>query len=442
MLGRARLRRWADGGADGSLLVGAVGTLALNVTTLVLNFALTLVLTRTLGATSYGAYAFAFAWAALLSAVSSLNLTPLVVREVAAHRLKDRWGLLRGVLRWTNGVVATASFVVIAVAAGIAWVTAEGEAIRNPFLLALLLVPATALTALRQAAMQGLGHVVLGRVPETLVAPLLFLGLAAAASETLGRRFTASWAVGAQVAAAAVAFGLGAALLARSLPRDLRRTPAEARRREWASAALPLLAMGIVTAANAQIGTIVLGALGRTADAGVYAVAVRVATFVGFVMLAATYPLMPALSRLSAAADTARLRATIGRSTRSITLLTLVLAVGVTLFARPLLELFGDEFGTGATGVRVLVAGELVRATVGVLAIALLMAGHERRLLVALALGAALNAVLATSLGPLWGVEGAATGQAAGSLASSVVVAIFARKRVGVALASLVKPRA
>ena len=436
MLDRARLRRRAGGGAGGPLIVGAAGTLMLNVAALVLNFGLTLYLTRTLGTTSYGAYAFAFAWAMLLSALAGLNLSPLVVREVAAAHGGQRWGVLKGLLRWSNGVVLSVSIVVVLAAGSIGWlVQRDDEVLLEPFLLGLLLVPAIALTGLRQAVMQGLGRVLLGRVPETLVAPVLFLVLAATVDMAVGDRFDATWTIGLQLLASTVAFGLGVALLARALPAGVRTADAESHSELWRASAFPLFAMGVVIAANAQVGTIVLGLVGGPADAGIYAVAVRVTTFVGFVMLAATYPLMPALARLSAAGDLERLRATIGRSQQAIILLTLPLAVGIAAFAGPLLDLFGGEFGEGLVAARILVAGELAKAAVGVLAIALLMSGHELALTRALAVGAAANVALAAALAPFWGVEGAAAAQSAGALIASVVLAMSARSRLRLAWA-------
>lgn len=443
MFDRARLRRPAGGGAGGgSLLVGAVGTLVLNVTTLALNFGLTLYLTRTLGTTSYGAYAFAFAWAMVLSALAGLNLSPLVVREVASAHAGQRWGLLRGVLRWSNTAVLWASFVSMVVAGSIGWVVeGDDDLLLEPFLLGLVLVPAIALTGLRQSAMQGLGRVVLGRVPETLVAPVLFLVLAVGVDAAVGDAFDATWTIGVQLIATTVAFGLGAALLGWALPAGVRAAQTESHPDRWRASALPLFAMGVVIAANAQVGTIVLGLLGEPADAGIFAVAVRLTTFVGFVMLAASYPLMPALARLSTAGSPERLISTIRRAQRVIILLTLPLAVGIAALAGPLLQLFGGEFGEGVSAARILVAGELVKAAVGVLAIALLMSEHELALTRALAFGAAANVALAVALAPVWGVEGAATAQAAGAVLSSVVLVLTARRRLGFAFPRLILDR-
>src|SRR4026208_396924 len=87
---------------------------------------------------------------------------------------------------------------------------------------------------------------------------------------------------------------------------------------------LPLLMLNLVMAANQRLGTILLGALGTAAMAGVFNVAERATAVISFVILAATYPLMPRVARLFAAGDLRALNALVVRTAR-----------GVMLFAVP-----------------------------------------------------------------------------------------------------------
>ena len=135
-----------------------------------------LVLARLLGAEEFGAYTYALAWALLLTVPATLGLTPLIVRNVAAYREHRNWGLLRGLLRRSNEAVALSSAVCVGVGAVVALVLNHDDPqLLRPLLLALALVPIIAFTSIRQSAMQGLDHIILGRVPETLLGPCLFL---------------------------------------------------------------------------------------------------------------------------------------------------------------------------------------------------------------------------------------------------------------------------
>lgn len=412
---------------------GAIGTGALNGATVVLNLALTLMLTRLLGATGYGAFAFAFAWAMLLSALAGLGLPPLVVRHVASAQQSGSWGILRGVLRWANTIVLGAGVAISLAAAGVGALLLRGdENLLVPFLAGLLLVVPVSLTAIRQSAMQGLGRVVLGRTPETVVAPGLFLLFAATIGVALGDSFSATGAVVLQAAATLIAFGLGIYLLARAMPHEARVAKAESDAGRWRRSAVPLALLAVMLMANAQVGTIVLGVLEGPDEAGVFAVAARVTAFVGFMLLAAGYPLMPALARLYSSGQHERMREVVTRSARAIFLLSLPLALVVFVFAGTILELFGPEFVAGSEAARILVAGEALKATVGLSGLVLVMTGHESDLTRGVALGGLVNVVLVIALVPFFGISGAAVAATTGVVVTQLLLMRRAQLRVGV----------
>ena len=58
----------------------------------------------------------------------------------------------------------------------------------------------------------------------------------------------------------------------------------------WRRSGISLVLLNLVLAANAQVGTILLGALSGAADAGVFNVATRTTMFISFIALAATFP--------------------------------------------------------------------------------------------------------------------------------------------------------
>lgn len=416
----------------GGLARGVAGTLALNVGTTVLNFATALVLARLLGADGYGAFAFAFAWATVLTSVAGLGVSPLVVRHVAAMNAQQDWPGLRGLLRWTNAVVFATSALTSVVAALAGWLLLDDESLLEPFLLGLLLIVPTALVVIRQSAMQGLGRVVLGRVPETLVAPGLFLLLATAVG-LVREDFSASWAVTLLVLATVVAFGIGAVLLARSLPDAVRSVVPAYDWRSWARSAAPLVFLGVVGVFSGQVGTIFLGAFADPEDTGVFALALRLSTFAGFLFLASTYPLMPAVARLHSRGEHEELRRTVHRAARVVFLLSLPVALGLAVFADPLLGLFGEEFRAGTDAVRILVAGELVKVFLGFSGLALVMAGQEDAFAQGVVLGAVVNVVLALVLIPAFSIEGAAAATAAGTAATHLLLTALSHRKLGFA---------
>src|ERR1043166_6415893 len=84
---------------------GALGSFALKGVLTGLSLFITLVLTRSLGALDFGVYAYALAWVNFLTIPALVGLDRMLVREVAAGQVQSEWGVVRGLLRWSNAVV-------------------------------------------------------------------------------------------------------------------------------------------------------------------------------------------------------------------------------------------------------------------------------------------------------------------------------------------------
>lgn len=419
---------------NGRLLLDAVGTLGLNITAVALNAVVFALLTHRLGANAYGDFASAIAWAAIFSIVAVLGLTPLVIREVAAHSSSASWALLRGLLRRANQAVALASTLTIGAAALVGWaIYRDRTQLLHPYLVALLLVPVIALTSLRQAAIQGLGRVVVGRLPEAILVPVLFIALLIPIPRAIGHHFTPAVAVALQVGVTFVGFVVGTWLLRRVLPTEVRASAAEYRTASWRRSTAPLLLLNVVMAANAQVGTIMLGALRHASDAGVFNAAFRVTTFISFIMLAASYPLSPLVARLHAEGARRKIEETAVHTARIVLVATAPLAIVLVAFAGPVLaHLAGHDFGAGSTAVRIMAVGDVVNVLTGFGGLVLVMCGRESDLARSVALGAVVNIGLAAALIPPFGVNGAAIATASSLALSNLLMTWFAWRRLGV----------
>lgn len=422
---RARAGPWSE------LVRGTAGTFALNVGALALGFMLALVLSRLLGPAGFGEYSFAFAWASVLAIPSVLGLNFVLVRNVAAYKAHGRWAELRGLLRRANQAVLGVSLA-LAVGAAVAAVQLDlfDERFRSPFLIGLTLVPLVALSIVRLSTLQGLGHVVLARLPETIVGPGLFLALVAFVA-AVGSSFSASWAVGLQSVATFLAFALGVILLRARMPRAAKRVAPAYEAALWARSAAPMLAVGALATVNFHAGTIALGVAADASDVGIYAVAGRIAVVTGFLSAAAMYPLMPAIARLHATHEHERLRVLLPRSAQVVLLLSLPVALAFLALPGLFLGLFGGGYSGGDTVLRILVLGELVKLVLGSASMALAMSGLEGQVLKGAAAGAATDVVLLAVLVPPFGAEGAAVALTVSALASSGMFAYLAWTRLG-----------
>src|SRR5262249_4688653 len=179
----------ASGSLGYQLLLDAGGLLALRVAFGGLSFVLTIILARTLGMEGFGAFSYAFAWTVLLGVPAILGMDQLLIREIAMYRVHSQWHLIRGLLRTANCSVLVVSVCLAMVAGVFAWLLRGyfAQDMVPTFWLSLLLLPLISVTRVRQGALQGLQHVVLGSIPERLIQPMLLLGFVAMVSWKLNR---------------------------------------------------------------------------------------------------------------------------------------------------------------------------------------------------------------------------------------------------------------
>jgi O-antigen/teichoic acid export membrane protein len=420
-----RARRTA---ATRPLVRATSGTFALRVGSAGLLLGTAVILARELGAAGYGAYSYATAWAGVLATPAILGFDRLLVRSVAAWEAVGSWGLMRGLLRRGNQIVGAASAMLVLLAAVVGGLLLH-EPFRGPFLLGLALVPLIALTGVRKGAMQGLGRVVLGNVPDLLVRPtLLFIGLAVVVVGGSGLDPAGAMAV--NVVATGAAFLVCVVLLRRAQPARLAAAKPGYETRAWLATATPMMFVSGMLAINYHLAEVLLGSLDNAHAVGVFVVANRVTQVMTFLPYAVNAVLAPRFARLYALGRFGELQALVTLAVRRLTLATVPIAVALVLFQTPVLHVFGNEFESAGTALVILTVGQLVSIVAGSVAVLLMMTGYERDAAAGVGLGLLVNLTLGTVLIPAMGADGAALATA-GSLACwNGVLALLVHKRL------------
>jgi O-antigen/teichoic acid export membrane protein len=367
----------------------------------------------------------------LLVIPAILGLDRFLVRGIAKYEVEQQWRLMRGLLRRTNQLVLLASTAMAGIGAVVAilWLS---RSLRWPFCVAMLLVPLTTLTLVRQGAMQAIDRVVSGQLPEYLIRPVLTLA-GIGALEFIGHGvLTSTTALGANVVGVAVAFTVGAAVLRRALPPALRSVRPDYATREWMRAALPMMLISGVWMANNYVTTLLVGTLDGPRAVGVYSVVQKGAELIVVVLVAANMPLAPVIARAHARADREGLQHAAERVAQATLLVSLPAAAAFTIFPGVYLNIFGSSFHTGATALVILALAQLVNAAAGPAGNVLIMTGHERVAVRGIGAGLIANLVLGIALIPPLGVTGGAIASASSLVLWNVVLLVLARRRVGV----------
>lgn len=418
------------------LITAAAGSLVLALSSRLLMLLTSVLLARWMGAEGYGLYATAMALVLLLTVPSGLGLPTLMIRKLASYRVHQQWELMRGLLIRGNLAVLLASLLTAGIAAAVIWWLGArvGPDKAGTFGLALMLIPLTALGAMRSAALRGLHHVVLGQLPDSLIMPALFLGLVGSSSLTNGTATALSpqTVIAARVIAAAVAFFVGAWLLLQRLPPQMRAAEPHYDVPNWLRAARPLLFIGGMGIINTQMDIVMLASIQGAESAGVYQAAARGAELVAFSLVVVNMAIQPTVSRLYASGDMVRLQRVITSAARAALALALPAAVVLAVFSGPILgAVFGADFERGAHSLAILCATQVVNAGAGSVGLILNMTGHERDSAIGMAVGATINVVLNAVLIPLWDIEGAALATGLSLAAWNVVLVRLVRKRIG-----------
>lgn len=421
-------------GLGRQLLTGGVGSLSAKLAETVLGLVVVMLLARLLGPAGYGVYAFAFALVSLVSMPGRAGLPPLVVRETARRHQAAEWGTVRGLWRWASTLVLILSLT-IAAAGGLGlWLGwAQGAALRATLPWALALVPLLALVAIQSASLRGLRHVLAGILPEQVLRPAIFASLLAVVLFWPGMTLSPDEAMALMVLSSGVALGLGAWLLYRYRPQELREVAPSYHHRAWFAAAWPMALTQGFHQINRHADVLLLGLLAAVSDVGVYRVAAQGALLVSLGLTALNMVVAPLAARLNAEGERHKLQMLVRRTAQAALAFALpAVALFAVIGKWLLVTLFGSEFAGAYWPLLILALGQLANAGFGATGMLLNMTGFERDVTRVVAIAAGLNVGLNLALIPFLGVIGAAVATSVSLLFWNVWLWQVVRWRLGV----------
>jgi O-antigen/teichoic acid export membrane protein len=414
------------------ILKGAAGSAGLKGVNLLFGLLATAFLGRVLLPRQYGYYTFASTVVTLLALPVQAGLPQLMTREIAKYQLAGQWGHIRGLLLRANQLVAVLGLVVVAVLVlALPALTHFIPAVdRSTFIWAIVLMPLIALNRLRGGALIGLRKVVLGMLPDNGIRAVLFLVFIGLWYWLLP--FNSAVAMALQVAATAIAFVAGAALLMRHLPPQVHGASAAFESKAWLAAIIPLTLTDALLIFNLQADLLVLGLFRDAADVGVYRAASLVALQVTVGLTVANEVLAPHIARLHQAGDRAGLQALLRQALGWLTLSGLVLAGVCMAGGREILVfVFGAAYAGGGTALAILAFGQFITVAAGTGSLLLNMTGHEKDVLRVFAISAVTNLGLNLALVPRFGLAGAAVATTVCQLVTNTLLIAYVHRRLG-----------
>ena len=408
------------------------GTFGLKVVNAALLYLNSLLLARMLGASGFGLYSYAGAWTYLLLIPSALGIEGLILREVAIYKTQSKWNLAKGLLDWSSKIVLLNSIGIAILTAIGFWLFVPRDNIQMTLTMsiALIAVPADALSRLRQPAMRAIDSIIVGQLPQTLINPLLICLLLLISLFFFGDSFNVLIAASVRVIASIVACVIGGILLWTSISSKIQDVSSSYQPKIWLKNALPMLLIGSMYVVNNQTDTIMLGALSTTDAVGIYTVANRGAALITFVLVAFDTSIAPTFASLYTKGEFKQLQKIVTQSCQAVFAIALLMTVVLIVFGKWLLLMFGTEFTKGYLVLNILSIGQLTNAFTGSVALLLIMTGFDKCTAIGIGISAIFNIILNTLLIPLWNAEGAAIATAISMTCWNLVLIYYAHQKL------------
>ncbi len=417
------------------LIKGAAGSFLLQIGFACFAFLNAIILARVLGPEGYGTFANAMAWVSLLTIPATFGFGVLLVRNTAIYRSREKWELLKGLLRFADGFVLVLSVIlalVAAMTAGCIFSLPVQATMRHTIWIALGLLPLFALYNLRQSALRGLEYVIRAQLPGMLIRPGLLLAGIFLIYLFRPQHLSAPVAMMVNVGAGVLALGIGIFWLRQLLPSEIKTVKAEYASRTWLKAAFPMLVYGGMQIVLGQTDIVMLGAMRGAGDVGLYAAASRLAYLLIYIIYATEAILAPIMSRMCANGETERLQKLVTRAVRISFWTVFPFSLVLFFLGEPILKIFGSEFTDAKIALMILAVGRLIEVGLGSSALLLAMTGSERTVAITFSVISLTNIALNAFLIPIYGFEGAAIASMVSLVSAKCVLSYYAQNKTGI----------
>jgi O-antigen/teichoic acid export membrane protein len=371
--------------ADGDALLrarrSALAVFAIRVAAAGLAYGTQVLLARLMGRESYGVFATAWVWIAVLGHGSLGGFGISVCRFLPQHRVRGELDLARGFLVAGAAVALASGAAVAVIGAALLWLARDLVSAEYllPSAIALCVVPIFALQDYVEGVARSFNWTALAIAPpfiirQGLIAVAMLLAIAWGAPAE-------PWvAVGCTLLATIAAVAVQAGILLRRLRAELPPGVRTYRLREWTAATLPIGFADWALVLFGFVDVLLLGLFLPPGEVGVYFAATRLLQFIVFAQYAATAATAPRFAEAWTRGDHETLRQLVRDTVRLTALASLGIGAGLLVAAPWLLALFGQGFGAGFGVLAILACGVAVQSAFGPAEDLLNMLGAEREL--------------------------------------------------------------
>ncbi|WP_404403172.1 lipopolysaccharide biosynthesis protein [Pelagibacterium halotolerans] len=395
------------------------------------------------GAEALGDYLLAIAAANLLAVVMPLGFQTVGTYFAAEYGAKsDGRNLRRFLMRSFAHVFVIGGAITI-----LGWPVTYLMGNTGEHLLALwvptaLIAMGTAFTFINTTALVGLKRPLMGYMPDMVLRPALVITSFAIVALTAGKADLNAmlWLFALLLLALEAGHFVLLYRAVRNVPASSEHQPEPSRR--WWRFAAPWVMITLAADYFFDINLIMLAELLPRTDLAIFGVSTRIFALVSFGVVAVYAMTLPEMFEADGKKDAEALSRRLGEANIVAVLLSGALFLGVTLFGRYLLMLFGEEFVVGAWPMSILCLALVVRAAFGPAPMVLSMRDKPFDSLPAVALGLATLVLGNMALVPPYGLNGAAISAFIAISLWSATLWLIAWRRTGIDVSIFARFRA
>jgi O-antigen/teichoic acid export membrane protein len=388
---------------------------------------------RWFGEENYGLYSHIFNWFSLLSIIAIAGMDDYHIAVLPGLKLKNDFGSIRKILKWSLISIAVASAIVMVVFSLVVSNFKIKGLYDNQFIFrySISLILLFAISSNLTSFLRGLDVIVKSQLAEKILRPLIFIGVLAVFFFT-GK---SSQSIFQLIAAMGVAVFIGlifqAFLIKKSLG-SVSNAPAVKTAPDFSfSRNKYFLAMSILYVLTARIDILSLGSMVSLKEVGYYNVALKFADIIAYPVVIINLVIPTFLSKHHHLQDKSEIFKLIRNGARGM-FFGCIIALTVAVAAGPaLLTLYGENFITAYQPLIILGIAQLITAFAGPVCAYFLVSGGERIATICM-----LSNVLVTITGcyfliPHFGINGAAVANLLGFITFNLLLAVFFYRREG-----------
>lgn len=395
-----------------------------------------IILARSIASEQLGLVFVALAIANIGSVVAALGYPSVSVRFIRRYHVKGFQILSKHFRKQSIKEVVLFSALLMMVLALIISLNLPAIKEGNALYWGIFMIPVFALLALNGGLANAYKRVDISYVPDVFIRPFLWLVFISISLVT-GLSLKAEGVVISAFIATLIALFIQCIWMNLSLEKPIAPQPKQSTLKPrlnklWRLAALPMIAMTLLTNMIFDIDVMVLSFLISNSEIAQFGIAFKIAFLIGFGVHIIQQAVYPKIADAFTLKNLSLMRMEILNSVVPATVGALFSMIIVIIFGQWILSLFGAEFEAAYTALLLLTFCLLIRAIAGPVSQILVLAGKQKQMLIGYGSGLILLVGLNVILVPLFGVDGAALALVGSTVYWSAYLSIAAFKATNV----------